>query len=103
MEEYGKKEARRKLRRAKIGRWINDWGKPLFLCATTGAAWCGLKASFKANRLERELERTQKVVDNNARCQRYDRETLLDLERQQNLLLEKAFNMTEGKEADKAS
>ena len=91
------RKARRAMRKAKVLRWLNDWGKPLFLGATAGAAWCGWKASFKVAKVERELERTKKVVDNNARCQMYDRETLLDLERQQNLLMEKAFNITEGK------
>ena len=103
MEYKPDKKARRSVRKAKVVRWLNDWGKPLFLGATATAAWCGWKASFKVNRLERELERTQKVVDNNARCQRYDRETLLDLERQQNLLLEKAFNITEGKADEKSA
>lgn len=78
----------------KLVTFAKEWGLPIFACATVSAAWSG---HTRACRLERELERTQRVVDNNAGEQVKDRNKLLDLEHQQTLLFERALSITEGK------
>ena len=77
----------------KIGNFIKDWGLPIFGGLTIGAAWNGYVTS---NRVDAEVRNLKKVVDNNAHCQMHDRETMLELERQQNLLFEKALKETAG-------
>ena len=74
---------------------------PLFIGGTIGAAWggyamgfAGIKAIVKTRD---ELNDLKDVVANNAHCQQNDRDKLLELERQQNLLFEKALRETEGK------
>ena len=78
----------------KTKKFVRDWGLPIFGGLTIAAAWDGHN---KATRNCRDIERLKEVVDNNAFCQVRDREKMLELEHQQNKLLEKALEVTEGK------
>ena len=91
-----KAETKAKLQRygSKAKRFVKDWALPIFGGLTIGAAWNGYTRS---SRLEKELARTQEVVNHNAHEQQRDRDKLLDLEHQQTLLFEKALQVTEGK------
>ena len=92
MTNETKAKWQRRLGKAK--RFLKDYGLPIFAGATAGAAWSGHKRAIK---LERQLAHTNNVVDHNADVQRADRERLLDLERRQAFLFEKALRETEGK------
>lgn len=81
--------------------FIHRNGGWIFAGATTFAAWRGYEKSKQNSRRIRTLfQRTEvlkDVVNNNADCQMRDRERMLELERQQNLLFEQALKETEGK------
>ena len=85
---------------------IKETGKviivPLFVGGTIGAAWCGYVESIRNSRNNQKmavrLEHTMEVVENNAQCQLHDRQTLLEMERQNALLFEKCLKETEGKQ-----
>ena len=78
----------------KTKQFMKDWGWPIFGGLTIAAAWDGHN---KANKNRKDLNSLAKVVNNNAFCQLRDREKMLQLEHQQNKLLEKALEVTEGK------
>ena len=96
--------------KAKLGMY---WGKfkravkaaalPMFVGGTVGAAWGGYIAAFRHNKdiaeLKANLRGTNDVVTHNARVQQYDQQRLSELERQQNMLFERALKETEGEKA----
>ena len=90
-----------KVKWGKVKTFVHDYWFPLFGGMTVGAAWGGYKMGFanakQINKVSDRLEATVEVVENNARCQQYDRNRLEELQRQQNLLMERALKETEGK------
>ena len=81
----------------KIGRVVKRWAIPALVGATGAAAWSGHKRSVQ---LEKRMNRAEYVIDNNADVQIYHGKVIAELQRQQNVLLEKALVETEGKKAE---
>ena len=93
-------KAKIKVKWGKVKKFISDYWFPIFGGATVGAAWGGYRMGFanakSISKVSERLEATVEVVENNARCQQYDRDQLHELQRQQALLMEKALKETEG-------
>ena len=96
-------EFKQKVKKAGIKAWcwckqhgpgVIFWGG---VGVTIGGALRGYTNERKIDELQKRYETTVAVVNNNADCQQYDRERLNELERQTNLLFEKALKKTEGK------
>lgn len=85
---------------------IKSKAGPAAIGATFGAIWCGYVMSIinsnQIGKLRKDHEDLQEQVNHNASCSIFDRHRIEDLERQNNLLMEKALTATEGKkdEAD---
>lgn len=98
MKQETKDRLRFKARRAKevVAEGL-PWLIPLFgILGYLGA----IKNHNDICRLEGEIKEAGNIINNNAQCQMDDRSRLNDLERQNNLLMERALLFTgEGKEA----
>ena len=90
-------------------RGLINFGKSLaplalgaFVGGTIAAAWEGLVISSRnekeIDKLKDKVDENEEVMYHNARCSKADRNRLNELTRQTNLLMEKAMNVTEGKE-----
>lgn len=90
-------KARLKMEAGKIGRFVKRWAVPALVGATGAAAWSGHKRSVQ---LEKRMNRAEYVIDNNADVQIFQGKLISELQRQQNVLLEKALVETEGKKAE---
>ena len=81
------------------------WGKvmgavvPFFVGATIGAEWCGYVGAIVN---DKNIDRLQKQVNHNATCSQFDRSRIEKLEADNDLLMKKALNVTEGKEESAA-
>lgn len=64
-----------------------------------GGYFGAIKNGSDIQKINKRLDRNIEIVDNNAACSKYDRRRIDDLERQTNLLMEKAMAITEGKES----
>ena len=87
-------KAKLKVKWGKAKRFVKDHAGTIFLGATSAAAWSGWS---RANKLQKEVNDLGDVVNNNARCARYDRQRIEHLQEQNMLLMERALKMTEGK------
>lgn len=88
------KKAKWEMRKARLTSWAKETLPWLFAGATVGAAWGGYLMGISAcNRTADHSE----AIGELARNQIEDRERMLELERQQNLLFERALKETEGK------
>lgn len=94
-------KAKLEMRWNKVKEFLREWGIPLGVGATVGAAWGSYFSVFSLDKRIRGIHAQQeeiiKIVENNADCQIADRQRMLELERQQNLLFERALKETEGK------
>lgn len=93
-ETKAKATAKAKQLRGKAGRaigWVICWGTVL-------SGWIALGMSIKN---EHDGERLQQQVNHNAHCSIYDRSRIESLEKDRNLLMNKAMDITEGKTEEK--
>ena len=76
---------------------------PFSIGATIGATWFAYCQSIKnAIHIDKVEKRAAYCIDNHADCIKEDRKRIEELERQNNLLLEKAFRNTLGEEEKSA-
>lgn len=95
------RKAKLQMKWERVKAFGKDWIFPIFVGGTIGAAWGSYFSVFGLDKRIRQMNEQQKelirTVENNADCQITDRQRMLELERQQNLLFERALKETEGK------
>lgn len=91
--------AKWQIKKAKIA----AFAVPASIGATIGAAWYGYCQSIgNSIKIDKVEKRTAYCIDNHAECIREVQDHLKELERQNNLLLEKAFRDSVGEEEKSA-
>lgn len=85
-------------------RKIADVTIPFSIGATIGATWFAYCQSIKnAIHIDKVEKRAAYCIDNHAECIKEVQDHVKELERQNNLLLEKAFRDTLGEEEEKSA
>ena len=78
---------------------VKEFAIPFFCGATIGAAWFGYGNSIRNSW---NIDKLQNQVDHNVGCSISDRRRIEELEKNRDLLMKKALNVTEGKEESAA-